>query len=414
MGDVSKAKTGQHRPSSGTPLLPPILGDNPIERAERSYIRHSREVHDWLNILFRWGLLAAQWLSLAVAIMTILGLLVGLALGVPADQIYDSLFDFNNMRFMHDMSLVMLCVTLFLFFLRKMELLNVSSATIQRERSSQTFETMLLTGISARRVVVGKWWAAVRSHLPNQLMLIVMQAGCMSFAILQQAGYTYATYVSPHLSAVLIAFTLMSVYSVIDVGFTASLGLLASFVRRRGVSAAAVMMRGTVFAAFVALMLWSLYSYFPEYPDGTTDWSQMKTRAPGLAAMISPFLDQGVVSGSILAMGRSMDFTTGEISPLYFNREYAYTPGQILAMLLVAFPFYLGGTWALLRAAEALGVRDGLTPHADSLVIKPKRQVGKRLNTTMPEAPRRLTDRVEEVLSDELVEGTVTVKSHRS
>jgi ABC-type Na+ efflux pump permease subunit len=106
--------------------------------------------------------------------------------------------------------------------------LQVASSTIAHEKQARTWEMVLLTGIDARRIVYGKWLAAMTSIWSVHRPLLVWRAAALILlcAILLQVELS----ASPQPIAVVLAPALLLVYSIVGVSAATTIGLVASVI----------------------------------------------------------------------------------------------------------------------------------------------------------------------------------------
>ncbi|MFN8419200.1 MAG: hypothetical protein U0528_08165 [Anaerolineae bacterium] len=158
---------------------------------------------------------------------------------------------------------------------------------ISREHVGQTWETLVLTGISRQQILAGKLFAALRTVMPWMLLLATLRAmmlPLLSYFYVQRFAQRCVTYaVSNSMShggsyscgaidwlpwAWLIAPALTIALTVIEVIACVSLGLAASAVTRRPISAAilAISARFIPIAIFIGFAIYEVGdSWFGRY-----------------------------------------------------------------------------------------------------------------------------------------------------
>jgi hypothetical protein len=155
--------------------------------------------------------------------------------------------------------------------------------TISREHVGQTWDALVLTGVSARRILFGKWraalwrvrgWALVLGAVRLAMLPIFMLALINRFVYFNSYRYN-ASYSNGYLyeveftwvpTATLIAVVMTVVLTILDVLCCTALGMAASAVCRRGslATAIAIMIRFTpvtLFAAFTRYEIGAVPSY---------------------------------------------------------------------------------------------------------------------------------------------------------
>jgi ABC-type Na+ efflux pump permease subunit len=211
-----------------------------------------------------------------------------------------------------------------------------ASATIAREKQARTWESLLLTGIDARQIVIGKWWATLRMMWVQHqkgLLLRVLTVVWLSLPSVDGIAFSRE---DPSPVAIIMAAGVALLYPLLNVSTAAATGVLASlFGRRETVSfQVANLLQG-------ALMIGSiLLCFVPFLFLSRQGWAQV------LPLVFLAPLDGGLLTilGVILedqAVGR-----------------WQYLLGAIgLSALL-----YAGLTWLLLRAAQSVAVRQNALP----------------------------------------------------
>jgi hypothetical protein len=140
----------------------------------------------------------------------------------------------------------------FMFVLRT---LHLSSSAISRERRySERWESLLLTGVSGREIVFGKWWATVRTMWRDYLLLGVLRAAILTTISTVALGFTpyaYSRYNATHanISTIIVASLMVIAFTFMNLLYTAACGVLSSIVPKRG---------GGVMRAFVVRTLSSM------------------------------------------------------------------------------------------------------------------------------------------------------------
>ena len=117
--------------------------------------------------------------------------------------------------------------------------LALASNAVVREHQNNTWDLLLLTGLSARRFVLGKWWASVLVLRRDFISVTILRAGLVSLLFLSPQSVLVRGDSGPValLAAYLLALLLALVYSVLDAQFTAALGVLGGLSgRSTGVS----------------------------------------------------------------------------------------------------------------------------------------------------------------------------------
>ncbi len=214
--------------------LSTIFPDNAIKRAELIYQQRSakrpRAWRRWLNIV-------SKWLTIALVIMLVATLLLASLTQRDPTPIY---------KMLGPLPILLILFTLFYDLALMFRTIALGANSISREREGQTWEMLVLTGINARQIVRGKWWATVQRQFPRYLMLSFIRGGASAAAALSVlTSYYYASnYYNtrlqlPHPLMIIISILLGVVLTVANLGFSAACGVMGSAVSKRSSMAVA-------------------------------------------------------------------------------------------------------------------------------------------------------------------------------
>ncbi len=207
---------------------------NPIIHAE---FRHQRYV-------IQQGRVGLLWIILAAA-MVVPSLLMALAftvVGIIAPYYPAALtvipFADNSNAF--SLALVLLMtMTIAMYAVVTLVTLGLSSSSIRREKDHHTWDNLRLTDVGAGRIVLGKWWASLKALNGDHGMVTVIRVGFVAFYLGSLAPMidTLENLTSPNVTFVRSAdylayfpllLVLTLIYSFLDAGLTAALGILAA------------------------------------------------------------------------------------------------------------------------------------------------------------------------------------------
>lgn len=109
--------------------------------------------------------------------------------------------------------------------------LSLAANAITRERRGLTWEPLLLTGMSAPQIVLGKWWASISIMWSDFMLLAALRVGLLAWVFGQLLPQPLANYELQLQSAyVLFGAGIITLYTLVDVGFSAAVGLLATMI----------------------------------------------------------------------------------------------------------------------------------------------------------------------------------------
>lgn len=201
--------------------LPALLtsAGNPVLKAEFRYQRYAivngRVGRVWIlmaMLLVVPSLLASLFYSFLVFLNPLVDF-------VP--QVISSLGGYAE-AFIFTMNFAMyLVVTLVAF--------GLATNSISRERRGRTWENLILTSVTARQIVWGKWWASLRALNGDFVMIIVLRIGLSAWVILFSQESLLSVGGVPaewfHFPALIVIST---VYCVLDAALTTALGVAAT------------------------------------------------------------------------------------------------------------------------------------------------------------------------------------------
>jgi hypothetical protein len=233
--------------------------------------------------------------------------------------------------------------------------LHLSAAAITREkRNTERWEALLLTGVSGREIVFGKWWATVRTMWRDYLFLAFLRASAVItlynlgrelLPMLDDAPYSATT--QPSLLSILAGVTVVFVLTMVSLPYTAACGVMAAMDAKRGAGLARGLAARTVFTiltAVIPVLLWHLIGYVLLMHIGLISRYQQFDVTYVLAEYLNTLLDNGFSLGGYLV-----------INPPWVQDNRV---GIGLAVVLVLMA-YTGLTWALLRFAQWRAERSG-------------------------------------------------------
>jgi hypothetical protein len=238
--------------------------------------------------------------------------------------------------------------------------LVLASETIAREQRAGTWETLLLTGVDAERIVRGKWWATVRHIWPSFLLAGLLRLGVVAWVGLffaMDAWRIWPDYY-PEPSLMLFSSALVIALSIVNAGLAAACGVLASLMSRRsgtGLILAIVIYAGVLAATLVVFGLaahflnWRLYLLSSVYAN---DYARPSWQIYNVLTSVGvTMVDQGAILATTL-----LQYQTLDSAPTYYCAMNALV-GGFLALLI-----YPALIWGVLRLAQMLAVQQGALP----------------------------------------------------
>ncbi len=249
-----------------------------------------------------------------------------------------------------------------LFLLYAIWILHIATAlralvaganVISREHVGQTWDALALTGVSAQRILLGKWLAALRQVRGWMLLLGVLRLAALpifSVALAKTYAYytcgmnssnTYSSFYGCDAGtpftlvpwAALIGVLMTVMLTILDVMCCTAIGMAASALTRRGTSA-------TIVAILVRFAPVLIFAGFARYDIGGFSWRWW---------LYTPFaLADGGTSPLMQLVYPVVSWTEG--------RHVAALPGLALAtiMVLTFLASSLGASLVIIRRTGAL------------------------------------------------------------
>jgi hypothetical protein len=127
--------------------------------------------------------------------------------------------------------------------------LGLAARSISREYENGTWDSLLLTNMTARQIVQGKWWATLCSLWGDHLMVLILRLGFVTWL-----DYVGSDPDLPRPSRLIIGLIVMSAFTIADSALSVVLGILPPVSGRNPVvMAVALIVRVVISAAIMAL-----------------------------------------------------------------------------------------------------------------------------------------------------------------
>jgi hypothetical protein len=318
------------------------LRENAPMRAQAAYFRQRPQ----RGRVWRWLGAAAWWLGLVVSFVFLAALLLTSAAGFDGSGLYLQL-DIVSVGFW--------IVTFLAHYALQFRTLALATGSLARERDGNTWELLVMTGISSKAIIRGKWWAVVRQQLPSYLWLGVLRAVAIlwyGFAISSvSSSYSYSynnsfVPVYPPPLQIIVAAVILFALTLLNLGFTAASGMVGAALGERGGTAlargvAVRLLLGLLPLVIMGICLLSIAWLFrnSRLPDGIV--SDVGSATLGIAVTL---LDNGITLGSPMSNVRLSDLESGIV--------YGGIGLDQWAAFIFAIPAYWLYTTLALRWAE--------------------------------------------------------------
>lgn len=195
----------------------------PIARAERAHQRRLFRRGRFLLI----GYGACIGAIVAVSLAQRFEMPIGRLLALPAEHVSAAVRTAEALVLLMTGLLLLIAHLLIVLFA-----LQTASAAVAREKRARTWESLLLTTIDARQIVIGKWWATVQTTFHLYGWLLLWRGAVGLWLIATTRGMSAG---APAI-ALLVAVLLVA-YPLVTMGIAAALGILASVVAHKETTA---------------------------------------------------------------------------------------------------------------------------------------------------------------------------------
>jgi hypothetical protein len=141
---------------------------------------------------------------------------------------WELLIPFGPLRVVAEASTaLMVSMNVALYMVVILVALALASNSITREKASNTWDMLLLTDVTARQIIRGKWWASLRALWGDHSMLLLLRLGLVGWLV-SSAGSLLppGMFGLPDgLAYVLPMALIVTAFTVVDAAFTAALGI---------------------------------------------------------------------------------------------------------------------------------------------------------------------------------------------
>lgn len=235
-------------------LAQDISLSNPVAQVEHTHLNRALPVR---RPLFERGMVLINTLLITWAVGMILAVVIHVASSTQSNM-------YRIPSGMQQMVIWLAVITLIGHFRTIFRTSVIASDTVLREKMSGTWETLILTDVGTRQLVLGKWWAVVcmvwRSYALLALLrtAAVLGVGSMIFSSPANVVFRYSETPSDiPLLNLIVAGVLIVMFTMLNCLFTAASGVVGSFLGRKsspGVTTA-IATRGTAMTIPILLLL---------------------------------------------------------------------------------------------------------------------------------------------------------------
>jgi hypothetical protein len=339
-------------------MLLPAFAQTPVTRAEVLYHqRATRPSSRWRGWLGR----TIYVVALTVAMIAFWG------------QVAGSITRRDTIHMLDVIATPMVVLAIFTELLHIILMLQTATSavnSISRERLHGTWDILLLTGMDARRIVLGKWWATLR-HMSRRLLLLTLLRAGLAVFVGAQSSRIYAHYYSggqrnggfmlmpPQLLDIFAVPVLMMVFTFAGAALAASLGVMAAALMRRATAAL-----GTAITIYVLLIVGGVGMVILSYKVVHDAYGDVYLEYPRTAYIILEGMGLSVVDNGTMVLSTLVayesHYSNNDATPLDLGRVRS-AKGYGLAILasLALYPPLIS---LILGLARRFVVRAGALP----------------------------------------------------
>lgn len=360
---------------------------SPIARAE--YLHQQRSLY--IRRARRWQR-PFIWLLRALAIFTAVFIIafegVNLLLGSDSSRLMQ-VSEPLAFALMYALPIIaLLPFTLLLHVRLLIQVQSGASDAISREKRGGTWENLLLTQVDGHRIVLGKWWATLRSIFPAVWLLLLLRVGTVVWGALvahrlsfnqQWQGATgqfewvfrFNEYSAPQYPArILLAAALLLLLTLATFAFAAAGGVITSLLSRRSsiglglaIAGRALFLVGLAVGIVWASAWWMNHNYTSRSYADSNDYYDYYTSleyniVTALAYGGMSLVDNGTLL-SMMTVRNDIPYDTSSYYSYYSSANYAYEFNRRVAALVISIGVYALLTWLMLLFGRWLALRQG-------------------------------------------------------
>jgi len=311
---------------------------NPVAQAEYDHLQRDN-VRNWFGIIGR----GFFWVMASLAVL-ITAASMSRALTTP-----DTFYEYDNVIVQ---IVLLLAIYTFVYHFRTVfKTLGMASHTILREKESGTWETLLLTNMNSRRLVMGKCWAIVRLMWPAYARLTILRVGTSIGvgAVILASNRNFVFWFDNEPSTtpafdIVLVIGIITVLTMSNLLLTAVTGVLASMLGRLhspAIATGQVIRMGFMLLPAVLFMIPGAFIFIQYEPPLTID--EIGVTGQIVVWLVATLVDNGTLLTSLLA--NPLDAITSLAIPV-----------SIIFIIL-----YFTLIWLALKLAQFIAQRQGAT-----------------------------------------------------
>lgn len=237
-----------------------------IQRLDANPVAHIELQHQW-NVMEK-SRSGRVWILLALVLLlpALLASLIFFGAGLLGHRLSAPL-TFNQINSLAQSldtigQLTLLTMNVAQYLVVMLVAYGLSNNSINREKRGKTWENLLLTDISARKIVIGKWWASLRALYGDHIVVGLLRLGMLAYLLdtfgrffLQPVfnGVMPEGYILPAGQLLILALFVL-LFTAIDTGMNTGMGLTVALMDVPG--AVGLMIFGLMRAVATYLGVW--------------------------------------------------------------------------------------------------------------------------------------------------------------
>lgn len=238
--------------------------NNPIVRAE---FNHQRFVIKRGRVGYLWIAMAALLMipALLASLVTSVSAFLGAFVPQLGALVLSLSFEASSLgAFLNNTGWVLILVmSIAQYVVVTLVTMGLSANSIRREKAGRTWDSLRMTGIGERYIVLGKWWASLHALFGDHVMVTLLRMGLVTLFMTTFANGLDALWqIEPvsHLDKMPAMLLLTIIYGVFDAGLTAALGVVAAIPNEAAGAVVGSIAMGLRIAVIIGAGIWLMLS----------------------------------------------------------------------------------------------------------------------------------------------------------
>jgi hypothetical protein len=258
----------------------------PIIRSERAFQRRAQRGVRWLGSPLVYGLFIGG--SSGAGLMQPHAEAWAALVGVPAPDVLAAL---------RGVQLVLMLVTIGNLIGDYWRVVGSAarggSVALTREYQARTWESLILTGVSARQLVIGKWWGVLRAVWEGERRMLIIRVVAFLWLLSPLANSDLDEFRIISAEVIVAALAVALLTPILMSGFAAAVGMAVSAVVRREAISVRAGMGALLLVTLVVMMVSALAA--GAYQPVSTFFSALLPLEGGILTVLSLGFDLGSI-----------------------------------------------------------------------------------------------------------------------